>query len=194
MQTIGLLYAHTTDDVIGYQNRLPWHLPTDLQRFRHHTTGGVLILGRQTWESLPRKPLPNRPHVVLTSRHDIHHPEVLCYTGLPAGLLAHLQQTYPDQPLWCIGGRTVFDAFLPYVNTVIETVIDGFDASTLDPAQCVRYTVPDEVRQRWTPVLTHTWTDTDRMLSEDTIRLTTPYRLTETHYHVDTALQRTDPL
>ena len=52
---------------IGYQNKLPWHIPLDLSRFKSLTKNGVVVMGRKTWESLPKKPLPNRVNVVISN-------------------------------------------------------------------------------------------------------------------------------
>jgi dihydrofolate reductase len=63
--TISLIAAMTCNRVIGYQNRMPWHLPADLQHFKALTLGKPLIMGRKTFESIG-KPLPNRQNIVLT--------------------------------------------------------------------------------------------------------------------------------
>ena len=56
---------------IGCQNKLLFHIPADLQRFRHLTAGGTLIMGRKTFESLPGgKPLPDRRHIILSRNPD----------------------------------------------------------------------------------------------------------------------------
>ena len=66
---------------IGYSNKLPWtNIQGDLPRFKELTTGKVVVMGRNTWESLPKKPLPNRINVVVSST-DI--PGITTLTGLP---------------------------------------------------------------------------------------------------------------
>jgi len=66
---------------IGYNNKLPWtNIQGDLPRFKELTTGKVVVMGRNTWESLPKKPLPNRINVVVSST-DI--PGITTLTGLP---------------------------------------------------------------------------------------------------------------
>ena len=66
---------------IGYNNRLPWsNIQGDLPRFKNLTTGKVVMMGRNTWESLPKRPLPNRINVVVT-RTDIEG--ITTLTGLP---------------------------------------------------------------------------------------------------------------
>ena len=52
--------------IIGNENRLPWHVPGDLRRFKDKTMGHPIVMGRKTYESLPRKPLPGRENIILT--------------------------------------------------------------------------------------------------------------------------------
>ena len=68
MTTLTLIAAVAANGVIGDANRLPWHLPEDLKRFKELTWGHPVIMGRKTWESLPERfrPLPGRQNVVLT--------------------------------------------------------------------------------------------------------------------------------
>ena len=63
-----LIAAVARDRVIGIENRLPWHLPEDLQHFRRVTRGHPVIMGRRTWESLPDafRPLPGRLNIVIS--------------------------------------------------------------------------------------------------------------------------------
>ena len=62
---LSIIAAMANDRVIGRQNRLPWHLPADLQHFKRVTMGKPMIMGRKTWESLPGL-LPGRRHIVVT--------------------------------------------------------------------------------------------------------------------------------
>lgn len=62
------ILACTPDGGIGYKNGLPWkYLQGDLARFKKLTDGGVVVMGRNTWESLPKKPLPNRLNLIITT-------------------------------------------------------------------------------------------------------------------------------
>lgn len=65
---IAVIYAVSNNGVIGSNNTLPWKLSKDLQYFRKLTTGNVVVMGRNTWESLPKKPLPKRFNVVISSK------------------------------------------------------------------------------------------------------------------------------
>lgn len=87
---------------IGYNNKLPWdRLQGDLPRFKELTTGKVILMGRNTWESLPKKPLPNRINVVVT-RQDIMG--VTTFTSLPD----RDQMDLTD--VWLIGGAKLINS------------------------------------------------------------------------------------
>ena len=68
MSVLSIVVAHSRDRVIGRDGDLPWRLPSDLRRFRELTTGGTVLMGRRTYESLPPRfrPLPGRRNVVLS--------------------------------------------------------------------------------------------------------------------------------
>ena len=70
MPKITLIAAYAHHYCIGIDNRMPWHLPEDFQFFRSYTTGKPVVMGRKTWESLPRKPLPGRRNIVISRQAD----------------------------------------------------------------------------------------------------------------------------
>lgn len=70
MQKITLIAALSRNRVIGNDNQIPWHIPEDFAFFKTYTTGKPIIMGRKTWDSLPRKPLPNRRNLVITRQTD----------------------------------------------------------------------------------------------------------------------------
>lgn len=61
-----LVAAVSDNNVIGTQGRLPWHLKRELKWFKMNTHNGAVIMGRKTWDSLPRKPLPSRLNIIIT--------------------------------------------------------------------------------------------------------------------------------
>ena len=65
---IAIIAAHSANKVIGNKGKIPWHLPEDFKLFKKYTENNVVIMGRLTWESLPKKfrPLPNRDNVVIS--------------------------------------------------------------------------------------------------------------------------------
>lgn len=66
MTIVSLVLARADNGVIGSDGALPWRIPGDMRRFRTLTTGKPCIMGRKTWDSLPKKPLPNRKNIVVT--------------------------------------------------------------------------------------------------------------------------------
>ncbi len=67
MSKITLVAAADNNFCIGMNNDIPWHIPEDFAFFKAYTTGKPCIMGRKTWESLPKKPLPNRTNIVLSN-------------------------------------------------------------------------------------------------------------------------------
>lgn len=95
-----LILACDPDGGIGVNNSLPWPtLHGDLERFKKLTTGCTVVMGRKTWDSLPRKPLPNRLNIVISSNKI---DEVLTSPFID------ILDVYPDA--WIIGGATLIDA------------------------------------------------------------------------------------
>ena len=87
---------------IGYNNKLPWsNIQGDLPRFKELTTGKVILMGRNTWESLPKKPLPNRINVVVSS---IEIPEITTLTSLPE------KDNMDLSDVWLIGGAQLINS------------------------------------------------------------------------------------
>ena len=98
---INIIAAVARNRAIGKDNKLIYWLPNDLKRFKALTTGHTIIMGRNTYMSLPKGALPNRRNVVL-SRTVSNLPGCDCYASL-AEALAHCQ---PDEDLYVIGGAS----------------------------------------------------------------------------------------
>ncbi len=104
---ITLVVARASNGVIGRDGGLPWHISADLKRFKALTMGSVLVMGRKTFESLP-KVLPGRRHIVLTHNFEWDHPEVEVAYGVK-GVIEKLG----GMPASVIGGAEIFELFLP---------------------------------------------------------------------------------
>jgi len=111
---IGAIVAMTEDGVIGKDGTLPWHYSADLKRFKRLTMGATIIMGRKTWESLPKKPLPGRRNIVIT-RSDI--PDVECFRSIE-GALADC-----TGDVWFIGGAQLFEQGLAYCDLIDMTYV-----------------------------------------------------------------------
>jgi dihydrofolate reductase len=115
--------------VIGAHNRMPWHLPVDLQRFRALTTGHRIVMGRKTYASLG-KPLPGRENVVVSRDGGFVAPGCTVVHSLDDALAG---STLPA-PIFCIGGAQLYAAALPLANEIWLTEIDAaFDGDTFMP-------------------------------------------------------------
>lgn len=113
-----LIAAVAANGVIGAANRLPWRLAEDLQRFRALTMGHAVIMGRKTWESLPRA-LPGRQNIVVTRQPGYSARNAEVARSLEAALA--LVRLAP--PVFCIGGGELYRAALPRATTLQLTEI-----------------------------------------------------------------------
>jgi dihydrofolate reductase len=116
--------------VIGVDNRLPWRLAEDLRRFRALTQGHAVIMGRKTWESLPRA-LPGRQNIVVTRQHGYAARDAEIAGSLDAAIaLVRL-----PAPAFCIGGGELYRAALPRATTVhLTEIARNFPGDTRFPA------------------------------------------------------------
>lgn len=100
--TVGLIWAQSTSGVIGRDNGIPWRLPEDQARFKELTLGHTVVMGRLTWESLPKnvRPLPHRKNVVVTRQAD--------YPAAGATVLTSVDDALSDADTWVIGGAQIY--------------------------------------------------------------------------------------
>ena len=109
-----------TNRAIGYQNRLLYHIKSDLTRFRELTTGHTIIMGRKTYESLPNGALPHRRNIVVSrSMKELEGCEV--YPNLDAALKAAEGKT---EETFIIGGESIYRQSLPAAHKLYLTVVD----------------------------------------------------------------------
>ena len=108
-----------TNRAIGYQNRLLYHIKSDLTRFRELTTGHTIIMGRKTYESLPNGALPHRRNIVVSrSPKEMEGCEV--YPNLEAALKA----AESPQEIFIIGGESIYRQSLHVARKLYLTVVD----------------------------------------------------------------------
>lgn len=116
---------------IGKNNDLLCHLSTDLKRFRQITTGHTVVMGLNTWISLPRKPLPDRRHIVLSPEKVFEHPDVIFVSRVEEAIA----KMDSDRENFIIGGGMVYTTFMQYAQTLMLTVFQKtFDADTFFPS------------------------------------------------------------
>lgn len=129
---IKLIAAYDENMGVGINNTLPWHIPEDLKHFKDVTTGKNIIMGRSTFESLPRI-LPNRKHIVLTTKGlKIEDPNLITVSSLDNCL--EILKNLDNKESVVIGGNKIWEIFLPYVDELYITKVKGiFNVDTYFP-------------------------------------------------------------
>ncbi len=110
---------------LGYKNKLLWHIPTDLRRFKELTLGHPIIMGRKTFESIVAmlgKPLPDRQNIVVTRNASYSYPGVEVATSLEAAL--SIAESLGPEEIHIGGGAEIYAAALPYTDRLHLTIID----------------------------------------------------------------------
>lgn len=115
---VSAIVAMGTNRGIGIEGRLPWKIPSDLRRFKEITTGHPVIMGRGTWDSLPKRPLPNRMNIVLSK-------SCVEFTGAAAASSpSHaLELAHPAEEAFVIGGEQVYKAFWDRIDRLYLTLV-----------------------------------------------------------------------
>ena len=121
--TISIIAAVAKNRAIGFENKLIYWLPNDLKRFKALTTGHTIVMGRNTFESLPKGALPNRRNVVLsTTVKELPGCEVF------PTLDAALQSCQPDEDIYIIGGARVYEQAISKADRLCLTEVDDIPA------------------------------------------------------------------
>lgn len=112
---------------IGKDNTLPWpRLEGDLPRFKELTMGQPIIMGRNTWNSLPKRPLPGRTNIVITSQPEQieSHKDVIVFSSV-----AEAAKAYPEA--WLIGGAQLINSSWDYIDTLhLSALTEAYDCDT----------------------------------------------------------------
>jgi dihydrofolate reductase len=118
---IAIVVARASNGVIGRAGGLPWHLPTDLRRFKELTSGHTVVMGRRTYESLPDRfrPLPNRRNLVLSTDPAYVAPGAEVFTSFESALDGC------DGDCFVIGGELTYRRALPLSERVYATQLEA---------------------------------------------------------------------
>jgi dihydrofolate reductase len=117
---ISFVVAVARNGVIGRDGGLPWRISSDLKRFKEITMGKPVVMGRKTWESLPRKPLPGRRNIVITRQAGYEAPGADVVTSAEAAIA--LSAGAPE--IAVIGGGEIYRMFWPQVDRLYLTEVD----------------------------------------------------------------------
>jgi dihydrofolate reductase len=114
---ISIIVAVSEDWGIGKDNELLWHISEDLKRFKKLTIGNNIIMGKKTWESLPRRPLPGRKNIVLTD-----NPEECIECSVTAYSIEDaLNKCEKEKEIFVIGGGSIYRQFMPIADQLYIT-------------------------------------------------------------------------
>ncbi|QHX35986.1 dihydrofolate reductase [Spiroplasma sp. TIUS-1] len=118
---ISLIWAQTNDGVIGKDNKLPWNIKEDLKHFKNYTKGKDVLMGKNTWESLPLKPLPNRKNIIVSTKLNLDKSiQAIVETDLTKVLY---QYKNSDKELVVIGGGKIYQQALDLADKLIISII-----------------------------------------------------------------------
>lgn len=109
--------------VIGCNGKIPWHLRTDLIRFKKLTVGNTVIMGRKTFESLNCLPLPQRINIIIS--HSLKSCEEESYLVVSSPQEALKKGKELNKDIFIIGGQSIYESFLPLSEQIILTVVEG---------------------------------------------------------------------
>lgn len=127
---ISFVVAVSRNGVIGREGGLPWHISSDLKRFKEITMGKPVVMGRKTWDSLPKKPLPGRPNIVITRQEGFSAPGA-AVAGSAEEAIALCAAA---AEIAVIGGGEIYRMFWPKVDRLYLTAVDmAVDGDTRFP-------------------------------------------------------------
>ena len=128
MNHLSIIVAIAQNRAIGHKNKLIYWLPNDLKRFKSLTTGNTIVMGRKTFESLPKGALPNRRNIVVsrTAKPDAF-PGAECYPSLEAALKAaqsgYIYNNVESSEVFIIGGASIYEQALPLADRLCLTFV-----------------------------------------------------------------------
>lgn len=112
-----MIWAQDVNGVIGVNNNIPWHIAEDFQHFKKLTLGKTVIMGSNTWKSLPVRPLPKRENIVLTSQME-------GIEGIKTiNSIEDIIKLSKTQEIWVIGGASLYNNLLPYADYIYKTLV-----------------------------------------------------------------------
>ena len=112
-----IIAAKTDNNVIGRNGCLPWKLAADLRFFKRITKGNAVLMGRKTWESLPKRPLPNRQNLVVTANKRYRAKGARIFNNLLAAL------EFENDNIFIIGGQQIYQQSIDMVDSIILTEV-----------------------------------------------------------------------
>ena len=130
MRNINMIVAMCLNRGIGYKNSIPWYIPEDFKYFKNNTTqinNSGIVMGKNTWLSLPKKPLKNRENIILSST--LKETDIVGYKNTKIFNNMELLNDYitkKKEPIWIIGGELLYSAYInnDYLDKIYITNIN----------------------------------------------------------------------
>jgi dihydrofolate reductase len=130
MKNISIIVAIAENNGIGKNNDLLWHISADLKRFRQITLGHTVIMGKNTYLSLPLRPLKNRRNIVISDNRSDHFEGCLTVFSVDEAI----ENCNENEESFVIGGASVYRQFMPFAQRLYLTRVNrSFDADTFFP-------------------------------------------------------------
>ena len=120
---VALIVAVAENGVIGRDGALPWRIPEDMKWFKARTAGRPLVMGRKTWESFPKRPLPGRTNIVVTRQRAFRAEGAVVVDSLEAAIDVALGEA-PEE-IMIIGGAEIYRAALSLAGRIYLTSVHG---------------------------------------------------------------------
>jgi dihydrofolate reductase len=118
-QGIYMIWAMDRNSLIGRDNSMPWRIPAEMAYFRRNTSGHAVLMGRKTYESLSKKPLPNRHNVIIT-----RDPQFKAEGCTVIHTVEEALRLARNETLFVMGGAEIYALLLPYADRLYVTHID----------------------------------------------------------------------
>lgn len=119
---LAFIWAEAANKVIGKDGNLPWHIADDMAFFKETTLNHQIICGYTTFKSFGR-PLPKRKNLILTHRDPSEFPESVIVFNSKDDLLQYANK-FPNEMIFVVGGRAIYQELLPYTDYLYRTKID----------------------------------------------------------------------
>lgn len=139
---LAFLWAEDQNGLIGQDGHLPWRLPNDLANFKRETLNEVVVMGRKTYDGLPKRPLPGRQNIIMTRQADLTVEAGVLVFNQPAQLRQYAI-AHPAKKIFIIGGAEIFKLFMSdvdylYVTKIAAEFVGDVHMPTIDYTQFKR--------------------------------------------------------
>lgn len=123
---IKMIAAVSQNGYIGLDGKLPWHYPEDMKLFANKTKNSTIIMGRKTFESIGKRPLPNRRNIVISRL--ANNPGVLDNEGIEVfeSVAAALDACNDSKDVWIVGGEKIYEAGMEFADEIHLTIVPNW--------------------------------------------------------------------